>query len=671
MNLRLLFVLALDIAMPVSLRSQTEYNRYATDIINDLALVYAGGQQRPDWNSQNVMPYVVHQYSNGDKDWFFDGFLILEFADGPRDLGFQNGVGQNYATRADWDWLIDRQLDGAVAGIDSAIEVSKKQLGTPPFRHRIVMAVPAPIKASGKQWGKLNGKTLDFALENDRLDACRWAIDQIIDRFNRHNYKNVDLAGIYWLEESLYTNGTIVPLVNDYVRSQNLRSYWIPYYADNAQFKFNWRDVYRFDIAYQQPNYFFSRSIPLSQLEAACDESHRYGLGMEMEFETQGTSRVQHDDEDSYYDRLIAYLDMFEEKNVFAESAVAWYSGTKGFIDLYNSTDSCNSAVADRMARIVANRRRAPRSDAGMLSVTDGKLSFTSFTSAGDTVRVDFAKCMANNLFTFSDVFLNGNIVNHTDSDNIGPFGLDSGWTGGNHTNIGKDKRQIRSAYTMTIKAYADGKQIDLAADSVMECNVLTVDVANRLNMPGDTAAFADENVIYTVSGNSVDVRCNHFILQPAMVHRYYGMQSMFCNETDILTPGGAYAGWTPVRDVDRFCKSGADKFSLFVEKSENGYQSTWLDPAVGLGNRDMVDDDDVVFIGNSYTKSYHKTIGNKPVKSGDRLSWHGVYSWFSCPVENSNAHFVYRCNISGSPVVIRASMDGFIDICLVCNVPN
>lgn len=671
MKLRLLIVTVFALVLPVPLWSQTEYNRYVTDIISDLALVYAGGQQRPDWNSQIVMPYVVHQYSNGDKDWFFDGFLILEFADGPRDLGFQNGVGHCYATRADWDWLIDRQLDGAVAGIDSAIENSKKQLGPPPFRHRIVMAVPAPIKASGKQWGKLNGKTLDFALESDRLAACRWAIDEIVDRFERHNFKNVDLAGIYWLEESLYTNGTIVPLVNDYIRSKNLRSYWIPYYADNAQFKFNWRDVYRFDIAYQQPNYFFSRSIPMSQLAAACDESHRYGLGLEMEFETQGTSRVQHDDEDSYYDRLIAYLDMFQAKNVFSESAVAWYSGTKGFIDLANSTDSCNRAVADRMAKIVALRRRAASPDAGTLSVVDGKLSFTSYTSAGDTVCIEFAKCMANNLFTFSNVHLNGNIVNHTDSDNIGPFGLDNGWTGGNHTNIGKDKQQLPSAYTMSIKAYADGQQIDLTADTISKCRVLIVDVTNRLHIPGDTVAFADENVVYTVAGNSVDVRCRHKILHPVMVRRYYGMQSMFCNETDILTPGGTYAEWTPVKDVDRFCKANADKFSLFVEKSEIGYQASWLDPAVGLGNRDMVDDDDVVFIGNSYTKSYHKTIGNKPVKSGDCLSWHGVYSWFSRPVENSAAQFVYRCNISGRPVVLHADKDGRIDIRPVCDVSD
>lgn len=342
--------------------AQTEFNRYGTDVISDLALIYAGGQQRPEWTVEEVMPYVMHTYADGHKDWFFDGFLVLEFADGPRDLGFQNGVGTKYATKADWEWLLDRQLKGAVASLDSAVAIASKELGQPALRRKIVMAMPAPIKAQGTAWGEIDGNTLDFASEDDRFAACKWYVSELIKRFNACRFDNVDLTGIYWVEEGLYTNDNVVPRVNDWIYRNCLRSYWIPYYGNNEQFKFNWHDKYGFDVAYQQPNYFFDRKIPMSQLEAACDESKKYGLGLEMEFETQGTSRLQHDDPDSYYTRLEDYIDVFEKKGVFDESAVAWYSGTKGFLDLARSSDPMNHKITDRMADIVA-RRQAAKSD--------------------------------------------------------------------------------------------------------------------------------------------------------------------------------------------------------------------------------------------------------------------------------------------------------------------
>ena len=336
--------------------AQTEFNRYATDPTSDLALIYSGADRRPDWTVDEIMPYVVHTYADGSKDWFFDSFLYLEFTSGSTDKGFQNGVGSLYADKADWEWLLGKHMS-ALASLDSAITIAKAELGEPRMRHTVVLGMPAPIKAQGTEFGEVDGRRLDFGKTDDRLAASKWYVDKAIDSFARAGLTNIDLVGFYWVEEGLYTNGEVVPQVNDYIRTKGFRSYWIPYYANNKQFKWNWHDLYRFDIAYQQPNYFFERHIPMSRLENACDESKKYGLGLEMEFETQGTSRLQHDDPDSYYDRLVDYLDMFEKKGVFEQSAVAWYSGTKGFLDLARSSDAMNHAIADRMARIVAARQ--------------------------------------------------------------------------------------------------------------------------------------------------------------------------------------------------------------------------------------------------------------------------------------------------------------------------
>ncbi|MCM1067907.1 MAG: DUF4855 domain-containing protein [Muribaculaceae bacterium] len=367
----------------------TEVNSYGTDVISDLALIYSGSDRRPQWNADNLMPYVVHTYADGTKDWFFDGFLVLEFSSGSTDIGFQNGVNEKkYATRADWEWLLEKHIATA-ASLDSAVARGKATLGMPRLRHKIVLGMPAPIKAQGTAWGELDGRQLDFGKTDDRIAASKWYVTEIRRRFAAREFANIDLSGIYWLEESLFTNDEVVPVITDWIYRNTMRSYWIPYYENNEEFRFNWRDKYGFDVAYQQPNYFFDRSVPLSRLEDACDESKRYGLGLEMEFETQGNSRVQHSDPDSYYSRLVDYLDTFEKKGVFDSAAVAWYSGTQGFPHLTQSTDAKDHEIADRMARIVAKRQAAK---AASLTFPTNTIRDLGLIYQGNTRRIDWTE---------------------------------------------------------------------------------------------------------------------------------------------------------------------------------------------------------------------------------------------------------------------------------------
>ncbi len=283
-----------------------------------------------------------------------------------------------------------------------------------------------------------------------------------------------------------------------------------------------------------------------------------------------------------------------------------------------------------------------------------GSLSYTDTVPGAGEVRIEFAPCMANELFTFSRVSLNGKLVNATSSDNIGPFGLaGGGWSGGNHLN-----GDMRSARTESVAVYAQpgNRPLSLTKADTLTCTSLDIYVNNRLLMPADTAAFADECMRYTVAGNSVEVNALHVFLNaaPVTVNRYYGMQSMFIGETEVLTPGGLYSEWTPISQVDRFNRASSPRFCTFVEHSPDAYQACWLDPAAGtLGDRSMVSPDDWVFIGNSYSKAYHKTVGDRAVRRGQTTRWHGVYSWFAQPLTDDSDTFAYRAYIGATPTVI------------------
>lgn len=303
---------------------------------------------------------------------------------------------------------------------------------------------------------------------------------------------------------------------------------------------------------------------------------------------------------------------------------------------------------------------------ASVVTKGDGTLSYFENAPEGCVIQIDFAKCMANELFTFSNVWLNGKNINQTGSDNIGPFGIAGlGWSGGNHLN-----NDIRSARTDSIRILLDGEPVDLASPGMRDGTKMTVEVFNTLLMPSDTSAvFAKEHYIYNVSGNSIEVEGAHDFLneKPVIIDRYYGMQSMCIGETELLTPGGEYSQWTPVAEVSSFTKASAPKFCLFVEHTPVGYQAAWLDTTKGIGDRHLVDKDDVAFIGNSWTKSYHKTIGSKPIKKGDRTNWRGIYSWFDKPLSDNarggDGSFAYEGYVDGRRATFSAAASGDVTI--------
>ena len=76
-------------------------------------------------------------------------------------------------------------------------------------------------------------------------------------------------------------------------------------------------------------------------------------MGLEVEFD----SRVLYENEDSYYSRLESYINAFETNNVFKNSAIAYYSGTKGILDMYHSNSIENTLILDRIANHILKRR--------------------------------------------------------------------------------------------------------------------------------------------------------------------------------------------------------------------------------------------------------------------------------------------------------------------------
>ena len=318
--------------------------------VKDMALIYQGGSQRPEWVEDELEPYVVHTYADGRKEWFFESYLFYEFKNGWA-TGFAPGYGEGPAQKKDWEWLLDRvfEKDKALDALDKCIEKNKAELGNPGFKHKIVLGIPSAYP-NQTNWGSIDGKAMDFASPADRLTAEKWYIDRVMERFDAAGFSNISLVGFYWIEEHDSHSYNILNDVADYIHGKQKLFYWIPYWTAPG---YNLWRRYGFDAAFLQPNHFFDETIGDSRLEDACRTANKFNMALELEFDY----RALYDAPNSFYSRLESYIDYFEKFDVFEKSSIAYYSGTRALLDMTLSGAVEDKLVLDRIAGHVSERR--------------------------------------------------------------------------------------------------------------------------------------------------------------------------------------------------------------------------------------------------------------------------------------------------------------------------
>lgn len=324
--------------------------RYAQSNIRDLALIYQGASHRIDWTEEQFVPYVTHTFADGSREWLFDGFHFLDFTTGV--VSFFSTAKDGGSARSDWEWYLNRLFERgkSLDALDKCIETQKKELGDPGFRHKVVLSLPMPLKDK-KNWGELYGRALDFSSVADRTDACRWFLQQLVERFDAAGYKNLDLDGIYWLDEEITDNAEVCRNIADEVHARGLRYIWIPYFKAKGYIN---AYEYGFDIAYMQPNYFFNIDRPDKRLSETCDMVRLLGYGIEFEAdETALTDKAE---------RMQAYIDTFDRYGAWRNSAIAHYTGSVLLIEMAKDERAEIRALADDYARRIVNRR-APLGD--------------------------------------------------------------------------------------------------------------------------------------------------------------------------------------------------------------------------------------------------------------------------------------------------------------------
>ncbi len=316
--------------------------------ISDLALIYQGGTHRFPWTADQLKPYLFRNSTAGF-EWLYDGFLFIEFKD---NLGYEyaEGYGQQPAGKAQWLWLLQRNFEQgkAIHALEGMLDSLKANGQTPKRKRKVVLTLPEPIGATAN-WGELNGRQLNFANIADRVAACQWYIDTAMTMWNAANLEHLELSGFYWVAEQNTGAVEILPTVSAKIHERNKRFYWIPYYgaAGAAQ----WKSM-GFDIAYQQPNYFFDLNSPYSILTGAIRFAEQNKMALEMEFDNRLLTNT------GYQKKYTDYINEFEKAGAWSNLPVAYYEGGGAWYEMSLQTDPVIVGLYKRLADIIAKRHR-------------------------------------------------------------------------------------------------------------------------------------------------------------------------------------------------------------------------------------------------------------------------------------------------------------------------
>ena len=289
---------------------------------NDAIGIYYADNGRLEMTVDNWQPYVVHKFNDGHSEWLFQAFCFEDFAvDGKKLIHYVKKIDVTYAQKADWELFLNKLFRNGrlLDALDRCIEKNKAMLGVPPFKHKVTIGIPMPIKGQ-HDWGSVDGRRLNFSNDADRLAAIKWYIDLSLKTFAAHHYNNIELDGFYWIEEDMeQTKGLAAP-ISQYIHMLGYRHYWSPYLKASGSNNFA---QFGFDVVCTQPGgYAIKATRELDRVNQALAKANRLGMGLVMEF--AGNILTE---QNTFLPRVEKLVDMFESAGVYDNSAIGYYDG--------------------------------------------------------------------------------------------------------------------------------------------------------------------------------------------------------------------------------------------------------------------------------------------------------------------------------------------------------
>ena len=293
-------------------------------------------------------PEELARYVADDDGWLFDAFLFLH----QRALSGQSTM-NGTTDRADWECQLDAWFAPGrdLHALDAAIEAARPAHG-PVAPRQVILSIPYP-NPQVTDFGDVDGDGVseDLGTEEGRTTVAQWYIAEAQRRFAGAGYRNLELWGLYWMNEGAAdADIALARVFSDAVHAAGKRVLWIPWFmAPNWE---RWREM-GVDVAIMQPNYAFltthGGSVRRNRLIVNARAARREGLGVEIElpmaWRLPGAPLL-----------FRHYLrDGAPDREGYQQAATAYYLGRDAVEELAGSPDPAERAIYDDLCTYVQN----------------------------------------------------------------------------------------------------------------------------------------------------------------------------------------------------------------------------------------------------------------------------------------------------------------------------
>ena len=283
-------------------------------------------------NKKDVFkPYIGYIDEKGNYlDTMFDAVMFLIIQGRCPSGGNLNSNGEP-AIMSDWEYLIENTFgkDINLDALDEATAELKDALGLPK-EHRTTVYLSAPHpKVSDLEFGDYDGDGKVNKIESleDCIAVYSWFIDEVLKRYDEKGYKNIELKGFFWSNESLssehfeqepeYAAGCVRVL-----HERNMQCIFIPFYQAAG---IELAQEIGFDATIMQANLSFNE--PLQRFPEKMMEDFAYTAG---KFHTGIQMEAHHSfryDIDKYAPLYKQYLVSAAKSGLMTDAIHAYYQG--------------------------------------------------------------------------------------------------------------------------------------------------------------------------------------------------------------------------------------------------------------------------------------------------------------------------------------------------------
>ncbi len=240
-------------------------------------------------DTDRLLPYAAYLDKDGNiADTFMDGFILTPGDDVPSKSDISKA-----SNKADWEYLLDCVFNGPTGmnHIEEVIQTVKDSLNKPDYKVQIYITL-YPIRDTVTDFGDVDGDGVseNLTIKEDREKVLNWFFTKCVDDFNARGYKNLELGGFWWYNESVGLGDDDTHLMKetaDAIHAKNLSFIWIPYYAANRYYV---GYEMGFDMVSMQPNVMFDADAPMFRFDHTDMVSAQLGMCVEIEHSYQALS---------------------------------------------------------------------------------------------------------------------------------------------------------------------------------------------------------------------------------------------------------------------------------------------------------------------------------------------------------------------------------------------